>query len=198
MNQLVSLNNTAPGALPARPRQNDNLPSIQRSEAAIKRDFIAALGAVTGPPLIPYDAFARHMKAERLAYFGRIDGTDYYVREDVGIEHLRAAARLVRLEIDPETDQRHRAALGRLYTLTTSQKRSEREVGNLLSAYLHKLRHYPADVVEYALGEISDRVKFFPSWSEISERLDPLVGWRHRCFMQLVSLAHKLNLKRSQ
>lgn len=171
------------------------LPSVRGAETDARRDMLRILGATLGPPLVPYGDHVIHCRKENVMHFGTLEGGHYYIPADISLETLREAARRIKPVQTKDGIERNMLSLGRLFTLTASQKRSQDQEEHLLNTYLHQLRHYPPHAVEYVLSNLADTTKFFPTWADIASPLNQLAGWRYVYFTKLATLAQQIKQK---
>lgn len=162
-----------------------HLPAIIDREASDQRRMLKAIGAITGPRLVPFDEHYRFRQRTDTLFFMRIGNHHHYVPRSLTRETVDLVERGIMPRPNPGDQQRHAAALGNLYTLTLSTKRTPQERDHLLNTYLSKLARYPAWITEHVLDGLSSSCKFFPAWSEISGPISELAGWRHDAVQRL-------------
>ncbi|HBC03348.1 MAG TPA: hypothetical protein DC015_03910 [Aequorivita sp.] len=84
-------------------------------------------------------------------------------------------------------------ALYELWLVTRHEKRTDQDTKAMLNIYYERLKEYKEGAVLLVLNEFSEGSKWFPSWSEIADRLTTYQGEQGRMFRIL----SKIRAKRS-
>lgn len=87
------------------------------------------------------------------------------------ISHLEAF-------LSPMTDNEAIAMLTSLKLLTVNRGEQGTDLGAQIKIYAQLLREYPADIVRHVLKSQARMSKWWPAWSELVERLEPLTKKR--------------------
>lgn len=73
-----------------------------------------------------------------------------------------------------------RKLLAEMKYLTRQKAESTEDIAAQIEIYARRLEAYPADVVRYVIKTQTDSSPWWPAWSELKARLDPLVAARKR------------------
>lgn len=159
-------------------------------EENLLQSLISSLGLVRGPEGASYAQIKELERSQSLLYLGGIKGTVWFAPASVTRHQIgRAIEQLVG---QPGDEGRIRRALYDLWLLTKHERMATEDRDAMLLTYARRLADYPEPTVILALRRIAESYKFFPSWSEISEEIHQINGWRGSAIIALKALARNL------
>lgn len=80
-----------------------------------------------------------------------------------------------------------RKLLAEMKYLTRQKAEATEDIAAQIEIYARRLETYPPDVVRYVIKSQTDSSPWWPAWSELKARLDPLVEARKRKFNALTA-----------
>lgn len=124
-------------------------------------------------------------------YLGVFLDNHWFIPTALPDENFNGA--LVRLSKPNDRPFDVKKALYELWLTTRHQDLTDQDTKAMLNVYFERLKDYRATAVLLVLQEFSESSKWFPSWSEISDRLTIYQGEQFRMFR----LLSKIRAKRS-
>ncbi len=124
-------------------------------------------------------------------YLGVFLDNHWFIPSALPDENFNGA--LVRLSKPNDRPFDVKKALYELWLTTRHQDLTDQDTKAMLNVYFERLKDYRATAVLLVLQEFSESSKWFPSWSEISDRLTIYQGEQFRMFR----LLSKIRAKRS-
>ena len=101
-------------------------------------------------------------------------------------EHQKALA-AVKATLSTVNGAECRKLLAEMKYLTRQRAESTEDIAAQIEIYARRLEAFPADIVRYVIRTQTDESPWWPAWSELKARLDPLMVARRRKLAALTS-----------
>ena len=125
-------------------------------------------------------------------YLGLFLDQHWFIPKNLSDENLNTA--LIRLSKPNDRPFDVKKGLYELWLVTRHEKLTDQDTKAMLNVYYERLKDYRPNAVLLVLQELSESSKWFPSWSELSDRLSIYQGEHLRMFR----LLSKIRAKRSE
>ena len=167
----VNLGSRSPGSPDPTPREQDQSAAryLAQSDASL----------VTDEMLDPSER-AKHIFVSSLYDPTRKQTVLFYLRRDAPVEALRALRKRISDLSVPLSRNDTLEALTRCWALCKRRSETDDDTVLTMSAFLDKLKEYPADAVRKVLEDWPNQNRFTPTWAELKVDLDTLVYFRKR------------------
>lgn len=143
------------------------------------------LGAIKSEPL-SYSEQRVFEQKHGVVYLGKFFNDVYYIPNSTDIDSINSV--LANLAPAHNQDYDVRKALYELWLVTRHERMSDDDVKVMLKAYHDRLKDYPPLAVKVVCAELEETSAWFPSWSEISQRLSTEQSEQLRMFRALSKL----------
>jgi len=155
---------------------------------------LSCLRAIEGPNGSHYADMRAFKQSRQAEYLGHWDGNTFYLTLPLDQSVIQAVVR--ELAGFPMDSAEMRVSLYQLWLTTKHAKMNEDDRDAMLTVYVSKLKGYPKEATSFIIADMTEECPFFPSWSEIRDRLKLYMGWRGDMITALRRLSNQHPNKR--